>query len=51
MEGQTLMWKKTSVSAHRYVFLRGADGRITGFAQRREAWDLVRKRAAPVPKP
>ncbi len=29
---------------YRYVFLRGPDGRITGFAQRREAWDLVWKR-------
>lgn len=29
---------------YRYVFLRGADGKITGFAQRREAWDLVWKR-------
>jgi len=29
---------------YRYVFLRGADGRITGFAERREAWDLVWKR-------
>jgi hypothetical protein len=36
---------------YRYVFLRGAGGKITGFAQRREAWDLVWKRAAPVPKP
>lgn len=26
---------------YRYVILRDADGRITGFAQRREAWDLV----------
>jgi len=26
---------------YRYVILRGEDGRITGFAQRREAWDLV----------
>ncbi len=26
---------------YRYVILRGVDGRITGFAQRREAWDLV----------
>lgn len=24
-----------------YVFLRRADGKITGFARRREAWDLV----------
>ena len=29
---------------YRYVFLRNAAGRITGFAQRREAWDLVWKR-------
>ncbi len=29
---------------YRYVFLRDADGRITGFAQRREEWDLVWKR-------
>ena len=29
---------------YRYVFLRGADGKITGLAQRREAWDLVWKR-------
>lgn len=26
---------------YRYVILRGSDGKITGFAQRREAWDLV----------
>ena len=26
---------------YRYVILRDADGRIVGFAQRREAWDLV----------
>ena len=26
---------------YRYVFLRGSDGKITGLAQRREAWDLV----------
>ena len=26
---------------YRYVFLRNAEGKITGFAQRREAWDLV----------
>lgn len=32
---------------YRYVFLRGADGRITGLAQRREAWDLIWKRVAP----
>jgi hypothetical protein len=29
---------------YRYVFLRDAGGKITGFAQRREAWDLVWKR-------
>jgi hypothetical protein len=35
---------------YRYVFRRGADGKITGFAQRREAWDIVWKReAAPMP--
>jgi len=34
---------------YRYVFLRGADGKITGLAQRREAWDLVWKRAASAP--
>ncbi|HWZ85216.1 MAG TPA: nuclear transport factor 2 family protein [Thermoanaerobaculia bacterium] len=26
---------------YRYVFLRGPDGKVTGFVQRREAWDLV----------
>ena len=26
---------------YRKVFLRGSDGRITGFAERREAWDLI----------
>jgi hypothetical protein len=31
---------------YRYVFLRGADGKITGLAQRREAWDLVWKRVS-----
>jgi hypothetical protein len=36
---------------YRYVFLRGADGKITGFAQRREAWDLVWKRMESAPKP
>jgi ketosteroid isomerase-like protein len=36
---------------YRYVFLRGADGRITGFAQRREASDLVWKREAAKPAP
>jgi hypothetical protein len=30
---------------YRYVFLRDAGGKITGLAQRREAWDLVWKRA------
>ena len=29
---------------YRKVFLRGAEGHITGFAERREAWDLVWKR-------
>ncbi len=29
---------------YRYVFLRDPSGKITGFAQRREAWDLVWKR-------
>lgn len=29
---------------YRYVFQRDAEGRITGFAERREAWDLVWKR-------
>jgi ketosteroid isomerase-like protein len=36
---------------YRYVFLRDADGRIVGFAQRREAWDLVWKREGAKPKP
>ncbi len=31
---------------YRFVFLRDARGQITGFAERREAWDLVWKRAA-----
>jgi len=31
---------------YRYVILRNSDGRITGFAQRREAWDLVWTRTA-----
>ncbi len=35
---------------YRYVFQRGTDGRITGLAQRREAWDIVWKRAGPGPK-
>ena len=30
---------------YRYVFQRDHDGRITGFAQRREAWDLVWRRS------
>jgi hypothetical protein len=29
---------------YRKVFLRGPDGRITGFAERREAWDIEWKR-------
>lgn len=29
---------------YRYVFLRDPSGKVTGFAQRREAWDLVWKR-------
>ena len=32
---------------YRYVLLRDAQGRITGLAQRREAWDLVWKRVPP----
>ena len=32
---------------YRYVFLRDAQGTITGLAQRREAWDLVWKRVPP----
>lgn len=36
---------------YRYVFLRDAGGKITGFAQRREAWDLVWKRASPAREP
>ena len=31
---------------YRYVFLRDASGKITGFAQRREAWDLVWEKVA-----
>lgn len=34
---------------YRYVFLRDAEGKITGFAQRREAWDLVWKRERSAP--
>ena len=29
---------------YRKIFQRGPDGRVTGFAERREAWDLVWKR-------
>jgi ketosteroid isomerase-like protein len=32
---------------YRYVFLRDAAGKITGFAERREAWDLVWTREPP----
>lgn len=35
---------------YRYVFLRDAGGKITGFAQRREAWDIVWSRSAAAPK-
>jgi len=35
---------------YRYVILRDPDGKVTGFAQRREAWDLVWTRV-PAPKP
>jgi len=31
---------------YRYVILRGADGKVTGLAQRREAWDIVWTRGA-----
>ena len=31
---------------YRYVFTRDAAGKVTGFAQRREAWDLVWKKAS-----
>ncbi len=31
---------------YRYVFLRDAQGKITGLAQRREAWDIVWKRVS-----
>lgn len=34
---------------YRYVFLRDASGKITGFAQRREAWDLVWEKVEPKP--
>lgn len=34
---------------YRYVFLRDASGKITGFAQRREAWDLVWERVKAKP--
>jgi Domain of unknown function (DUF4440) len=36
---------------YRYVLLRGPDGRITGLAQRREAWDLVWTRLPDARKP
>jgi hypothetical protein len=36
---------------YRYVFLRDAGGKITGFAQRREVWDLVWKRTSPPERP
>ena len=36
---------------YRYVFLREDSGKITGFAQRREAWDLVWKRMPPSQRP
>jgi ketosteroid isomerase-like protein len=36
---------------YRYVILRNVDGRIVGFAQRREAWDLVWKREADAATP
>ena len=32
---------------YRYVILRGPDGKVTGFAQRREAWDVVWTRTRP----
>ncbi len=32
---------------YRYVFLRDSAGKITGLAQRREAWDLVWQRESP----
>ena len=32
---------------YRYILLRDAAGKITGLAQRREAWDLVWKRESP----
>ena len=35
---------------YRYVFLRDAHGKVVGFAQRREAWDLVWKRTSADPK-
>ena len=35
---------------YRYVILRDPDGKVTGFSQRREAWDLVWTRVA-APKP
>jgi ketosteroid isomerase-like protein len=36
---------------YRYVFLRDTAGKITGFAQRREAWNLLWKREPPSGKP
>lgn len=35
---------------YRYVFLRDKDGKLTGFAQRREAWDIVWTRETAPPK-
>ncbi len=32
---------------YRYILLRDAAGKITGLAQRREAWDLIWKRESP----
>jgi uncharacterized protein DUF4440 len=36
---------------YRKIFERGADGKITGFAERREAWDLVWKRVPEAARP
>jgi ketosteroid isomerase-like protein len=36
---------------YRYVIQRGPDGKVTGFAQRREAWDVVWTRSAPAAAP
>jgi len=33
---------------YRKIFRRDADGRITGFAERREAWDLLWQRVGPI---